>query len=455
MVGKEDGDGTSTTVAHRRFDPTPPPDVSFVLSIHEGPDAGLEVVVDGHAASRLLVGQSPACDVRLHDREVSRRHMALQLAGSTLRVKDLGSTNGTFVDSVGVGEAFLRGGETLRIGATSFLVTRGPQTGGAPTSRASHFGRVYGVSREMRRLYPLCQKLAGLELPVIIEGETGTGKEMLAESLHEQGARPNGPFVVFDCTAVPPNLVESELFGHERGAFTGAVTARAGVFEQAHGGTILIDEIGDLAMDLQPKLLRAIERSEVRRVGGNKWIQFDARVLAATRRDLDQEVVAGRFRDDLFHRLAVTRIELPPLRERKGDVTYLAQRFARETFGSEDALPGDVLARWDRLDWPGNVRQLRNAVMKYVTLGEFKVAESFTAAESPPPPLPSAPGDSLDSILRQDLPLPLAKQRLIAEFTQRYVARVLEQHGGNVMRAAAASGIARRYFQILKSRMPR
>src|SRR5688572_6606778 len=160
----------------------------------------------------------------------------------------------------------------------------------------------------MRRLYPLCTRLAATRVSVLIEGETGTGKEVLAESLHEVGGS-KGPFIVFDCTAVSPGLVEAELFGHERGAFTGAVHSRAGVFEQAHGGTLFIDEIGDLELTLQPKLLRAIDRGEIRRVGGTQVIKVDLRILAATRRDLDREVAAGRFRDDLFHRLAIARIE--------------------------------------------------------------------------------------------------------------------------------------------------
>src|SRR5207302_7312009 len=168
-----------------------------------------------------------------------------------------------------------------------------------------------------------CVKLAKANVPLVIEGETGTGKELLAEALHEEGSRAAMPFVVFDCTAAPPTLVESELFGHERGAFTGAVSQRRGVFEQAHGGTLLIDEIGDLDLPLQSKLLRAIERGQIRRVGGDKWLEVDVRVLAATRRDLDKAVAAGRFRDDLFHRLAVARIELPPLRRRSGDIALI------------------------------------------------------------------------------------------------------------------------------------
>ena len=459
MTGADDDDEHST-FARPRFDPSAAPATAFVVGVESGPDAGASLLVDGSAPSKLLVGQSPVCALRLSDREVSRRHLALEIAPSgALRVNDLGSTNGTFVGELAVGEAFLRGGEQVRIGATTLRVGRAASQPAAPISLAARFGRVLGASREMRRLYPICERLAEVNVPVLIEGETGTGKEVLAESIHELGPRAAGPFVIFDCTAVAPSLIESELFGHEKGAFTGAITSRAGVFEEANGGTILIDEIGDLPLPLQPKLLRALERGAVRRVGGSATVQFDARILAATRRDLDQEVQAGRFRDDLFHRLAVARIELPPLRARRGDVALLARHFSAEKTGREDAIGAEVVARWEELPWPGNIRQLRNAVAQRIALGSFAPEDlvDLGAAPSPPgPPVPVLAGEGfLESLLAADLPLTVARQRLLGEFEERYVARVLEQHGGNVVRAAAASGIARRYFQILRARTRR
>jgi DNA-binding NtrC family response regulator len=305
----------------------------------------------------------------------------------------------------------------------------------------------------MRRLFPLLQRLAASTVPVVIEGETGTGKEALAEALHSAGPRKNGPFVVFDCTAVPPNLVESELFGHERGAFTGAIATRKGVFEQAHGGTLLIDEIGDLDPALQPKLLRALERSEIRRVGSDKWQHVDVRVLAATRRDLDQEVQAGRFRDDLFHRLAVARVELPPLRKRRGDVALLVGHFCRELGGDPSRIPQRVLAAWEQQPWPGNVRELRNAVARYLALGEL--AQLQQAEESAPDSLPAMPTpgtDWLEPILAQKLPLAEAREKVLQVFERRYIEAMLAAFGGNGVRAAAAAGVARRYFQLLKAK---
>jgi DNA-binding NtrC family response regulator len=437
-----------STILQQRFDPTEAPEASFTLTVVEGPDPGRVVTVDGTLPSRVLVGKSPACSVTLPGHEISRRHLALEVVGRRLHVLDLGSTNGTFVNELQVTDAWLVGGERLRVGATTLEVERrGPSR--AELSRDQSFGRLLGASREMRRLYPLCQRLSQSAVPVVIEGETGTGKEILAECLHDQGPRAAGPFVVFDCTAVPPNLVEAELFGHERGAFTGAVAQRKGVFEQAHSGTLLIDELGELDLALQPKLLRALERSEVRRVGGDRWIKVDVRVLCATRRDLDEEVQAGRFRDDLFHRLAVARIELPPLRERRGDVALLVRAFEKQLGGTDASLPADVIARWGRQPWPGNVRQLRNAVARQIALGELAAApmegpEAGTGDDDF--------GDPFAAVLELNLPLIQARQKVVERFERRYIERVLAQHGGNVVHAAAASGIARRYFQILRSK---
>jgi transcriptional regulator with GAF, ATPase, and Fis domain len=380
---------------------------------------------------------------------VSRRHAAFDATARGLRVTDLRSTNGTFVGDVSIVEAYLRGGEHVTVGGTTLRVElEAPPSSGLPA--ALRFGRVVGASPAMRRLYPLCERLAATEVPVVIEGETGTGKELLAEALHEQGPRPNAPFVVFDCTAVPPNLVESALFGHERGAFTGAVNARKGVFELAHGGTLFIDEIGDLDIGLQPKLLRALERSEIQRVGGEKFLRVEVRVIAATRRDLDREVQAGRFRDDLFFRLAVARIELPPLRQREGDVGVLGRHFWRTLGGGNAPLPPDLLQRFEDYDWPGNVRELHNTVVRRIALGDLAPLPAKRSSLPPSALSPPSPPETVGVPL--DLPFSAARQRVIEEFERIYVEHVLARHGGNVQRAAAASGIARRYFYVLKAR---
>ncbi len=425
---------------------------TFVLSVIEGPDKGASIVLDGSRPARVLVGQSPACDLRVSDPLVSRRHASFDVKDQEVVLIDLESTNRTYVGSVAVTSAFLQGGEVVRMGETLLRIDRVEDKPGGVASTATRFGRVIGASAEMRRIYPLCERLAQTDIPVIIEGETGTGKEALAESLHEQGPRAAGPFMVFDCTAVPPNLLESELFGHERGAFTGAVSTRKGVFEQAHGGTLFIDEIGDLDLSLQPKLLRAIQRSEVRRVGGDRWISVDVRILSATRRDLDKEVQAGRFRDDLFFRLAVARIELPPLRARRGDIGMLATHFWKELGGDPARLPYDVLLQYEESPWPGNVRELYNAVARRLAIGDIEGAPGGAAAGAGASDAPPRPGDFIESVLAENLPLPRARQRVVDELERRYIERVVALHGGNISKASAASGIAHRYFQKLRAR---
>ncbi len=444
---KHMGDESPTGVLYRPVTPLPPANGSFLLEVVEGAQRGSSFRIDGTRPLRMLAGQSEACHIRLTDSDVSRRHAALEVVDGRLRISDLRSTNGTYVNGIAIGEAFLVGGETLRFGSAVMHIESVAARGSSPPlSAQTSFGRTVGASVEMRRLYPLCERIAASTVAVIIEGETGTGKEILAESLHQQSKRAGGPFVVFDCTAVPPNLVESELFGHERGAFTGAVSSRHGVFEQAHGGTLLIDEIGDLALSLQPKLLRALERSEVRRVGGNRNIRVDARVLAATRCNLDQQVQSGLFRDDLFHRLAVARIELPPLRDREGDVRVLALHICRALGGDPNALDPEMLLRWEQYSWPGNVRELRNAVARHLALGELATGVGATRSKR---------GEIIDDVLRLELPLSQARDLVVSEFEHRYVEHMLERSQGVVTKAAKASGIARRHFQRVRARNSR
>jgi DNA-binding NtrC family response regulator len=431
---------------------------SFRLVVVEGFDAGRELRLDGDEASRVLVGKGPTADFKLVDPSVSRRHLALEIERGRLRVTDLGSTNGTRIDDHEIVDAYARGGEVVRIGSTALRVERlapSPQAGSA--RGASGFARVIGASPAMQRLYPLCERLAASNVPVIVEGETGTGKEALAEALHEAGPRAAAPFVVFDCTTVAATLIESELFGHERGAFTGASSTRKGMFELAEGGTLLIDEIGDLDLALQAKLLRAVERSEVRRVGGAKPIKCNVRLLAATRRDLEQEVQKGRFRDDLFHRLAVARIELPPLRKRREDIPLLARHFWQALGGAEGGLTREIVEAWADRPWPGNVRELRNAVARRIALGDLDASTRHPSARgenaAPGAATSGEPGDvEMADVLAMDLPFPKARRVVLDAFVRRYVTRALAASGGNVAAAAASSGVARRYFQILRDR---
>jgi DNA-binding NtrC family response regulator len=416
---------------------------SFAGVVIDGPDRGQTFVIDATSPFSTLIGTSPACAIRLSDRLVSRRHAAIEVANDGARLRDLGSTNGTRLCGVAVIEAPLVGGEEIRIGDTTLRIDA------APTSElrsAASFRRVLGTSQEMARVYRVAKQLAASDIPTIIEGETGTGKEVLAESIHDASLRASQPFVVIDCTTLAANLIESDLFGHEKGAFTGANEIRKGVFEQAHRGTLFIDEIGDLDLALQAKLLRAIERAEVRRVGGNAWIKVDVRVIAATRRDLDREVQQGRFRDDLFYRLAVGRIELPPLRVRTGDVAFLAKAFWSELGGHGRALPDGLLERLEAHTWPGNVRELQNHIARVLATGETDFATARRADDV------RSHDDFLDQVVDSQLPIAVGRQRVIDEFERRYVTRVLDDHDGHIGKASAASGVSRRYFQRIRNR---
>jgi DNA-binding NtrC family response regulator len=443
-----DGDDLATAVNAVARAPSPLA-TGCSLMVEAGPDAGSTFGVEASAAGRVFIGQSAACEVRLRDRSVSRRHAALELQPAGLRLTDLGSTNGTWVGDLRVHDAVLSGGERLRLGETTLRVQATAPVA-VPTSNEPRFGKTIGASPAMRRLYPVCARLAASEVPVLIEGETGTGKEVLAESIHDAGPRAEGPFVILDCTTLAATLAESTIFGHERGAFTGAHASQPGVFEEADGGTLFIDEIGELDVALQPKLLRAIERSEVRRLGGAKWKRVDVRIVSATRRDLEKEIQAGRFREDLYFRLAVGRVELPPLRRREGDVAVHAATVWRALGGDPGALAPDFLRHLEAYGWPGNVRELKNFVARRFALGDL--SEVCAPLDARPDAVTDA---FMKVVLDRDLPFPAARDLVLAEFERRYVARVLTLHGGNVGMAAGASGIGRRYFQTIRGRTRR
>jgi DNA-binding NtrC family response regulator len=437
---------------------------AFRLTVTRGPDSGDVHVVEGAAAIPTLIGTSAACVVRLRDPEVSRRHASVEVYEGRLRIRDLGSVNGTYVNGVRVVEALLAGGEDVELGSSSIRLEVIAEPKAHAISSETGFGGVVGASIAMRRLYPVCHRIAQSDVPLVIEGETGTGKEVMAEAIHELSPRgPKGPFVVFDCAAAPPTLIESALFGYEKGAFTGAVAARPGVFEEADGGTLLIDEIGDLDTSLQSRLLRAIQKSETRRLGGSKWIKVNVRVIAATRRDLDKEVQEGRFRDDLFFRLAVARIVLPPLRDRTEDIEALARHFWGLSGGSPDAFPVHLLARFANHPWPGNVRELQNTVARLVALGELAESSSLflqQLARAAPASggvaagseADASGGDFIHRVVGQSLTLAEAREQVVREFERQYVAHLLEQHGGDAAKAAAASGIGERYLRTIRAR---
>jgi transcriptional regulator with GAF, ATPase, and Fis domain len=309
----------------------------------------------------------------------------------------------------------------------------------------------------MREIYAILDKLAPSELSLVIEGETGTGKEMVAREIHDNSQRTGQPLVIFDCSAFPRNLLESELFGHEKGAFSGAIRTHRGVFERADGGTVFLDEIGEMDLPLQPKLLRALESGEFRRVGGERPIQVDVRVLAATNRDLAVMVEEGSFRQDLYYRLAKVRLTLPPLRDRREDIATLAGVFLERLLEQDraGALVGRRLAEetMDLLrqyDWPGNVRELRNVVERAATFAERE--------EIRPRDLPSELASEggyrpraqvLTESARLKMPFKDAKEILLASFEREYVVELLHKHGMNISAAAREAGLDRRHIYRL------
>jgi two-component system response regulator GlrR len=414
--------------------------------------AGAESVVP-LGMDPVVVGTSADCDVVTADAHVSRKHCEIVLTDGGVVVRDLGSKNGTFVGDLQVREAFLRPGSVVRVGQwrLTLNVTGAPRD--IALSASARFGEAVGGTLVMRALFARLEVAAATDETVLLVGESGTGKELLAQAIHDASGRRQHPFVVFDCSAVAPTLVESELFGFVKGAFTGADRERAGIFEQAHGGTLFLDEVGELPLDPQPKLLRALEARQFRRVGGNAWQAFDARIVAATHRDLAARMKSGEFRQDLYYRLAVLEARSPPLRERRDDIELLVERFlaAYSPPLTVHDLPPNSLAMLRAHDWPGTVRELKNTLARMVVFqeGGQGVLDTPTASAGRGPAAAGA-GRFDEPMLR--LPLREARQQIIERFEQAYVAGQLKAHGGNVTRAAEAVGVSRQFLHRLMER---
>ncbi len=351
----------------------------------------------------VRIGRSREADLQLPDPSVSRTHARVYRVGHRYFLADLGSRNGTQANGKPVTQLPLDDGQTFEIGPyrIHFLASEAAPSSGeeptvslpsgeavsAKTRRAAApaapaaargpegalFGMV-GTSPSLRKLAETIRRIGGSDAAVLVEGETGTGKELVARGLHNASARRDRPFVVVNCGAISPELIESELFGHERGAFTGATAQRRGAFELAHCGTIFLDEIGELPYTLQPKLLRVLEQKEIKRVGGSETLLTDVRVVAATNRNLRDEVGRKTFREDLYFRVGAIAISVPPLRDRREDIAPIAQHFLAEMAGGRPGPPQvlspDALDALLSHDWPGNVRELRNAIQRAVVLAE-------------------------------------------------------------------------------------
>jgi DNA-binding NtrC family response regulator len=332
------------------------------LVVIKGAQRGTEFVIAGDV---IRIGKAPENDLVLADETVSRVHFEIVRDAKGYLVRDMKSTNGTFLDSAEVKEAYLRAGSVIKAGEVELKFTPFEERIEILPSEKEALGEMVGRSPAMREIFGLVEKIAPTDATVLIEGETGTGKDMIARTLHQLSPRADKPFIVVDCGAVAGTLIESELFGHEKGAFTGASSARQGAFELAAGGTIFLDELGELSLDLQPKLLRVLEQRELRRVGGTKILKVDLRVVAATRKDLRSEVEKGKFREDLYFRLNVVPITAPSLRERREDIPLLIDSMLKKLAPDGAHLTDQTRAALMAHDWPGNVRELRNVAERY------------------------------------------------------------------------------------------
>ena len=447
------------------------------------PDSGQEWNFD---REEVTIGAMEDNDVVVPENTVSRYHCRIVQDDTGYVLVDQQSTNGTFINGVRIREGYLRPGCTIEVGQKKLLFNAREEKVTIEPSTDETCGDLIGQNAQMREIYAIIEKIAPTATTVVIEGETGTGKEVVAQSIHKLSRRAEGPMIIFDCGAVPPNLIESELFGHEKGSFTGAVMTRQGLFEMADGGTLFLDEMGELPIDLQPKLLRVLEQREVRRVGGAKSSKVDVRIIAATNRNLEDEVRNGRFRQDLFYRLSVVRLQLPSLRERPDDVPLLvdhflgSQRYNRGTDGQPrvNGISKDAMRALQAYQWPGNVRELVNVVERAVSfcdkplisIGDLpehvrearpseaaaflKPSATRRAVESGQGAATPTYGPNYDAkpppeLVSGQVTFKDAKERWVASFEREYIISLLQNHDGNISHAAREADIDRKYFRKL------
>jgi DNA-binding NtrC family response regulator len=387
----------------------------------------------------VVVGRDAGAQIPIDDPEVSAVHCELRAVDAGILVRDLGSTNGTFVGAFRITEGVVTTPTAITVGRTTLVVEpSGDRRVDVGWSDA--FGPLVGRSPKMRRVFGVLERIAPTPLSVLILGETGTGKEVVAKAIHEASPRKAKPFVVVDCGSIPPTLAESILFGHEKGAFTGATERRKGALAEADAGTLFLDELGELPLDLQPKLLRALSERQVKRVGGNQFEPIDVRVLAATRRDISAEMNAGRFRSDLYFRIAQVRIELPPLRERAGDIPLLVEDVCRRAGRAEHApaVVGWIQQNLAVHDWPGNVREVVNVASVAAMLADTPGAIDDVLALT---------RDQTDPARAPITAFAEAKRQSLLDFERTYFGALSDAAGGNVSEMARQSGMERHHVR--------
>ncbi len=407
----------------------------------------------------IRIGASDECDLIIDDPTVSRVHCEIRKMPQGYLLVDHDSRNGTYVGALRIREAYLYAGCEFKIGSTLLKFSVEIESLTLNKVFRTQYGPLTGASQEMQALYSVIDKVAPSDLSVVIQGETGTGKELVAQAIHQFSKRNQAEIVVFDCSAVPEHLIESELFGHEKGSFSGAIRTHKGVFEQADGGTLFLDELGELPLNLQPKLLRALESGMIRRVGSEKSIKVNVRVISATNRNLNQMVDLGSFRQDLFYRLAKVQIKLPTLSQRASDIPLIANFILNhlnqhyEGFKEVKGYEPEALELLKRWHWPGNIRELRNVIERAFTFTQssligvqdlshlLQVGKSEVQSTLPTVPyLPNLPeGGSLKE----------AKEMMISEFEREYLIQLIEKHQQNISQVAREAGIDRRHVYRL------
>lgn len=426
----------------------------FRLQVTQGPDRGAERISDGE---ELSVGTAAGNHLVLTDRAVSRHHCVISVTDHGFLVRDLGSRNGTTLAGFRVQGAYLGPGAVLGLGESTLRFDLMPDEIVEPLSDEERYGRILGQSTAMRRLFAALPRIAASDSTVLLEGETGTGKGLLAEVIHQKSPRAKKPFVVIDCSAIPPNLIEAELFGNAKGAYTTAYQARPGAFEAAAGGTVFLDELGELPLDMQPKLLRALEERVVRRIGSLDPVKLDVRVIAATNRDLRQEVNRGTFRSDLYYRLNIVRLRLPSLRERREDIPLLVAHFYEQFARTGDPRPpAELVAAFVKQDWPGNVRELRAGVERAILMQDPTLWFEATLGQAPEAGgAESGEKNALPFDYESDLALGsfrAAKERAVARWERGYIEALVRQNGKNLSRAARAAHTDRNHLRELLRR---
>ncbi len=450
MAGNYDGgplgsDGTRTLCLSTEIEHLQVPKLE--VEVVKGPDKGTTLLWEDVV---FRAGVAPDNDLVLADPTVSRHHMRIDVSAQGYRVRDLGSKNGVLLDGILVRDAWLPGGCKIVVGDTTLKLRPVRETMDLELSKSERLGGMLGSSPQMRRLFALVQRVAGSEATVLIEAESGTGKELVAQAVHDLSQRRQGPFEIIDCSAIPESILESELFGHTKGAFTGAIASRKGLVESAVGGTVFLDEIGELPLAMQGKILRLIERREIRPVGADAFHAVDVRIVAATNRVLKEEVAAGRFREDLFYRLNVVRMRIPPLRERREDIPMLADHFMAE-FSARDkrrySLPHSFISRLMEYEFPGNVRELRNLLEQGCLIPDAVEMDLSLPQRRQTGSQDDSPLPGIEELLA--LPYKDAKERLTALFEEHYWLQLLARCGNNVSEAARQGGIHRKSLEYL------